>query len=282
MKPYLAVVLLTPLYVATSQPIVYPLHVGDRWEYIVSGGGFGIPSSTRITGDTLMPNAQHYSIVVYNGSTPRFYERQAGNRTFRYNTQTQSENLWYDFSVSPGDTMSSFPRGTDTTDIILQYYGTVNLFGLNRRRWGILIDNLRHAIDDEQGVEIVDSLGLTDMTMANGFSTLRGAIINGVQYGTTEVNEFTDDVASAFELRQNFPNPFNPTTTIMFQIPMRALVTITIFDMLGRRVATALQHHMSAGTHQIQFDASGLSSGVYFYQMQAGAFVSNKRMLVVR
>ncbi len=88
-----------------------------------------------------------------------------------------------------------------------------------------------------------------------------------------------------FELAQNYPNPFNPTTTIRFAIPagnshVRAL--LKIYDVLGREVATLTDDDKEAGTYQVTFDASSLTSGVYFYRMSAGNFSETKKMLLLR
>ncbi|MBT8401464.1 MAG: T9SS type A sorting domain-containing protein [Rhodothermia bacterium] len=83
-------------------------------------------------------------------------------------------------------------------------------------------------------------------------------------------------------LSANYPNPFIASTTIPFELGRNAHVELTVFDLLGRRVATALDDIRPAGKHFIRFDASGLSSGVYFYRIAAGGFVETRRMIVVR
>jgi hypothetical protein len=90
-----------------------------------------------------------------------------------------------------------------------------------------------------------------------------------------------------FSLKQNYPNPFNPTTTIQFTIPPRTSrsienVSLKVFDILGREVATLLNEPLAAGSYQVTFDGSKLSSGIYIYQMTAGGFVNTKRMILVK
>lgn len=86
----------------------------------------------------------------------------------------------------------------------------------------------------------------------------------------------------AFELRQNHPNPFNPTTTIEFTIVDRQLTTVKVFDLLGREVVTLVNEIKEPGTYTIHWDAGGIASGVYFCRLQAGEFVQAKRMMVLR
>lgn len=83
-------------------------------------------------------------------------------------------------------------------------------------------------------------------------------------------------------LEQNYPNPFNPLTTITFRLPHAGDVTLRLFDLLGRDVATLVNERRGAGSHTVSFDASGFPSGVYLYRLQTGARTETKRMVVVR
>ena len=85
-----------------------------------------------------------------------------------------------------------------------------------------------------------------------------------------------------FGLQPNYPNPFNPSTTIRYGLPSRSHVTLTVFNTLGQQVATIVQGEQEAGFHEAVFDASGLASGVYLYRLQAGDFVQTKRLLLLR
>jgi len=86
----------------------------------------------------------------------------------------------------------------------------------------------------------------------------------------------------AFELQQNYPNPFNPTTKITFAIPEQSNVTLSVYDILGRRVAMLVDETRAAGTYTVDFDASRLASGVYLYQLQTDGFVETKKMMLVK
>ena len=85
-----------------------------------------------------------------------------------------------------------------------------------------------------------------------------------------------------FALRQNFPNPFNPTTTIAYALPHSGIVSINICDVLGRRVATLIDEFKPAGNYTAQFNAEGLSSGIYFCRMHAGNYVETKKLILAR
>ncbi len=85
-----------------------------------------------------------------------------------------------------------------------------------------------------------------------------------------------------FALMQNYPNPFNPTTAISYQLAANSRVTLKIYDLLGRQVATLVNGFEAAGAHTATFNASALSSGVYFYRMTAGAYTDQKKMLLLK
>jgi hypothetical protein len=86
----------------------------------------------------------------------------------------------------------------------------------------------------------------------------------------------------SFTLSQNYPNPFNPTTTIDFALPKAAYVKLSVFNVLGQKVAALVNAHMNAGQQSVVFDASKLSSGVYFYKLEAGDFRSIKKMMLLK
>jgi len=89
-------------------------------------------------------------------------------------------------------------------------------------------------------------------------------------------------VPSEFALMQNYPNPFNPTTTINYNLPKQAMVEISIFNALGEKVATVVNEIKEAGKHTVEFNATGYSSGIYFYQIKANDFVSVKKMILMK
>ena len=85
-----------------------------------------------------------------------------------------------------------------------------------------------------------------------------------------------------FMLAQNYPNPFNPTTNIEYQIPNREFVTLKVYDVLGNEVATLVNEEKPGGSYTIKFDGSKLSSGVYFYRLQAGEYSSTKKLILMK
>jgi hypothetical protein len=91
-----------------------------------------------------------------------------------------------------------------------------------------------------------------------------------------------ESVPAMFALEQNYPNPFNPTTTIGYSLPHSGLVKLSVYDVLGRQVAALVDKKQEAGVYEIPFNASFLSSGVYFYRLDIGVFTQTKKMLVLK
>ncbi len=101
------------------------------------------------------------------------------------------------------------------------------------------------------------------------------------------VDNRSETFPQGFVLEQNFPNPFNPSTTLRYELPEDGLVNVTIYDMMGRQVSTLLSSHQTAGYKSIQWNATNdfgkpVSAGVYLYQIQAGEFVQIKKMVLLK
>ncbi len=101
------------------------------------------------------------------------------------------------------------------------------------------------------------------------------SILTGIS-GTSEI------IPDNYSLKQNYPNPFNPTTNINFSIPKSGLVTLKIYDMTGKEVATLVNEVKSAGSYLVGFNASNLPSGAYFYRVSSGNFVDTKKMMLIK
>ncbi|MFO8028525.1 MAG: choice-of-anchor D domain-containing protein [Cyclonatronaceae bacterium] len=94
--------------------------------------------------------------------------------------------------------------------------------------------------------------------------------------------ELDSELPTRFGLDQNYPNPFNPATSIAFQLPENSRVTLEVYDVIGRRVATLVDDNLNAGHHEVSFDGTRLASGVYVYRMQAGDFIQTRKLMLVK
>ena len=98
----------------------------------------------------------------------------------------------------------------------------------------------------------------------------------------TAVQAKQEQLPTEFALQQNYPNPFNPSTDISYTVPKAGNVTLNVYNMLGQHVATLVNGFKSANTYNVHFDASGLSSGVYLYELRSGSSVITKKMVLMK
>ena len=98
----------------------------------------------------------------------------------------------------------------------------------------------------------------------------------------TGIEKISSIIPAEFRLHNNYPNPFNPETNIKFEIPGSSLVIITIYDLLGNKITTLLNQHLSAGVYKVNWIATNLASGIYFYRMESKDFIDTKRMVLLK
>jgi ligand-binding sensor domain-containing protein len=98
----------------------------------------------------------------------------------------------------------------------------------------------------------------------------------------SDVSRESDKICLDFSLSQNYPNPFNPTTTIRYALPSQSIVRLSIYNLLGREIATLVNEEQSAGWKEVKWNTVGVASGIYFYKLTAGSFVEVKKMLLIR
>jgi len=117
----------------------------------------------------------------------------------------------------------------------------------------------------------------------NGFEFDPGRNIV-LKAGTTTigVENISSEIPGTYSLKQNYPNPFNPVTTIKYDLPKDALVQLEVFDILGKKITTLVNENKTAGSYELYFNATTLASGVYVYKLQAGDFISSKKMILLK
>jgi hypothetical protein len=118
-------------------------------------------------------------------------------------------------------------------------------------------------------------------SFGKSYYRLKQVDFNG-DFSYSGVVEINGTVPQKFAVEQNYPNPFNPTTTINYSVPEKSNITLKVFDVLGREVATLVNGQVEVGNHQVTFDASKLSSGIYYYTLQSGNNISTKKMMLVK
>ena len=141
------------------------------------------------------------------------------------------------------------------------------------------------SITVQWNVRVEDPTDTLDVTDFIDFDTRTGEPAYNwlvLTRGEVTSNEDVTEAPRTYDLEQNYPNPFNPATKINYSIPENSHVTIEVFNVIGRRVATLVDREMVPGSYTVNFDASGLSSGLYFYRMQAGSTLKTKKMTLIK
>lgn len=191
-----------------------------------------------------------------------------------------------------GSIVKTYDRGREWN------YSPMNIFGEGRSLafrtryeiWVPLSFSRKFGVSSDTGntwveVPAPDSSEIYDAVFAD--STHGWAIgTNGAIYKFNKfiigIGNHHNNLPSEDRLSQNFPNPFNPSTTIRFTLNGHTGVRITLYDMLGREVRVLLQDIKDPGEHSLVFNASGLSSGVYFYRIEAGKYTEIKKMVLMK
>ena len=116
----------------------------------------------------------------------------------------------------------------------------------------------------------------------NGWAVGESGMILHYQRNATSIKSDTQALLAEYTLEQNYPNPFNPSTSIQYAIASRQFIQLKVYDFLGREVATLVNEEKSAGRYEVNFDARSLSSGIYFYNLQAGSFSETKKLILLK
>jgi hypothetical protein len=234
----------------------------------------------RAVGDTVL--AGHtYTIIEFSDSPGHDLVRQSADSVFLF--RQGKDVLYFNFALAPGDTVSSTVFGRDTTDIVLQQVSVQNGYGGPHRIW-VYLDQVRHVVDAAYRVTVMDSLGIVDRVGSFGYHEfLAGAVINGRVYGTvTDVTLPAESLPDEITLVQNFPDPFNPSTTIRFVLPRSTSVSVEVFNALGQMISGTAYGRLGAGSHDVPFDGSALPSGAYYYRISTPTAVRTGRMILAR
>lgn len=175
--------------------------------------------------------------------------------------------------------------GADVDDDSGENSGSAYLFKRDGSTW---TEDLKLTASDGEPYDYFGiSVALTENHLLIGAG---GDDDNAFDAGAAYV--FGDSVAVAvecgctpplvFKLNQNYPNPFNPTTSIQYAISSRQIVTLKVYDLLGREIAILINEEKPAGEYEVEFNAANLTSGIYFYQSRAGQYVETKKMVLIK
>jgi hypothetical protein len=275
---------------------VFPLFIGNQWiynydyEYRDIGGVYDLYSDTGTVNIRIIDK-------IANIDSTRWFVEEIGSHW------TQFGSLGFSGPIVRSDTFEivEFNNASHRmyrAGIISEMYASVLPFLPN------LLDTARiyrYVIVDTGGFKAFRSgesprgklfyfsfkkgVGLFSVSMNDGClcipwywttHSLRSSIITGV------INSHEYLLSRNYSLNQNYPNPFNPSTTISFNLPVRSFVSLKVFDLIGREVATIVSEEMQAGKYSRQWNALDLPSGIYFYRLQAGSFTETKKLILLK
>jgi len=157
--------------------------------------------------------------------------------------------------------------------------GSYSISGLAPGTYSISVDK---AGFDEVGSQSTSVTYSNTSTPAGVTSVPVIQTVNFSISGTTSAPVSVTGAVTNYKLAQNYPNPFNPSTTISFDLPQAGVTTLKVYNILGQEVATLFNGFEKSGAHQVLFDATNLSSGVYFYKLQSGSFVQSRKMVLLK
>ncbi len=189
-------------------------------------------------------------------------------------------------ALGEGGVFRSTDNGTNWTEIRNGLMHIVNVLAINSsgqifagtKRGGV------YRSTDNGGNWTQINTGLTNSYVWSLAINSSGHIFAGTDSGVFRSVQSTTpaEIPTSFSLEQNYPNPFNPGTMIEFSVPRSSYVTLKIYDVLGRQVATLVSEERNAGRYKVEWNATGLAGGVYFCSMQAADFIQVRKMLLLR
>jgi len=268
---------------ATSNPFRLVLGPNDDW-YISDAGFNGVIKRERNSG-TLSVFTQLGEVVstglVYTGT--EFYLGSLTGFPFPtgganvYEVDLSGNNSVFQDQLTMIVDLAIDPQ--DDKLLALQYGefsgGFQNNSGALFIVTGTSVDTLIQGLNFPTGMVFNQSGELFISLFADG-EILK---VTGIPVSVEETN---NSIPNAFILNQNYPNPFNPSTTISFSIPEASFVSLKVFNALGEEISTVVSEELSAGSYQYEWNAKNLTSGIYFYKLQAGGFVQTKKMILLR
>ena len=128
-----------------------------------------------------------------------------------------------------------------------------------------------------------DGISLTqEVTTSDLFTIVTSEPLLTSFQNTTGIDNQNEVFLTEFELHQNYPNPFNPVTVISYSLPQSGIVNLKVYDLLGKKVAALVQDYQPAGKYKVEFNASSLSGGIYYYEIITSEFRQTKKMILMK
>jgi N-acetylneuraminic acid mutarotase len=258
----------------------------NTWSTLGTGSSNGVSGISLVSVSALAVVGNE----VYVGGLFTSAGGVSANNVARFNTQT---NTWSTLGTGSSNGVNSYVYALAVVgnEVVVGGFFTsaggvsanyVARFNTQTNTWSSLGTGSSNGVNDD-----VNALAVSgNEVVVGGNFTLAGGIASTFiarwNSGSSRVEQLSPTAPKTFRLEQNYPNPFNPSTTIRYQLPVASEVKLEVYDVLGKKIATLVNERQSAGSYQVVWNASGLSSGTYFYRLQAGTFVETKKMIMVK
>lgn len=227
-----------------------------------------------------------------DASNGKFVTVKTGTQSLEAASTDSTATISIPFSVDSSGTYSVFgrmnnPSYDDDSFWIKMDDGAFEMYnGLVTTGWQWITINDFELTIGEHTLSITyreDGAQLDKVAISNSAFAPQGMGEEAENNCTPTTSEYLEELPDTYKLEQNYPNPFNPSTIISYQLPAGSGVSLKVFDVLGREVATLINEYIQAGQHQVVFDASNLSSGIYLYKlMTSSGFNQSKKMLLLK
>ncbi len=243
--------------------------VTGKWAQIAAVG----KDSTAYSDNNVIPDTVYtYRVAAFNSSTESEYSQEA-----KLKTVIPVDLIYFSYDLNDKDVVLKWITATETNNSGFEIHR--KLENLTWQKIGFVRG--KGTTTKKSAYQFKDEIGNIPLT---GIIKYR---LNQIDYDGTinysRVIEMNfDKILTGYSVSQNFPNPFNPVTTINYQLPVNGYVTLKIFDIFGNKIKTLINGYKSAGIYSIKFDASELASGVYLYSLRAGNFESIKKLVLLK
>jgi len=276
-----------------SQSVIdnFDIGIGNWWQPETSGSTVGVnPLTTNIISNTTVLNANTGSLKSmqldydWNVSAPNWLIREyfsPSSPTFQPSTLLQV----FMFGDGSNNKFRFAVRETSPGNFEVSNWYDVNWIGWKLVTWDLSLGQTGNWIGNNvfEPPLSFDSFQMTYVSGNQSTGTIYFDDLRTASFSPTDVEEETGIIApTEFSLKQNYPNPFNPSTQIKFSVPQTSDVKVLITDLLGREVATLVNDNLAAGNYSVDFNASNLSSGIYFYTLITDNFKQSKKMILMK
>ncbi|MCX6150828.1 MAG: T9SS type A sorting domain-containing protein [Ignavibacteriales bacterium] len=296
MKKVIIVLTFLTHFVFAQEPDPYnflPSSVGNVWEY---------NSKTEIlryeiVNDSILTDGSKF--IYYAPNTDPYFRIDTNYNVYwlpvdstmnwlYYKLNANKGNSWIvtkRFFINEGDTIYIYKPAKVSDEYLTQIFGKtrhVKEITFYAHQQDSVVNEFSFASFTMTLIEGVGEYMEFDDEATGPQKVLRGCIINGDTLGTITSVDNKFEIPVSYELYQNFPNPFNPSTTIKYSISKPEKINIKIYSPIGEEISILVDEYQNSGVHEIKFNANNMPSGIYIYRITAGSYSSSKKMILLK